>query len=112
MFYIQGFGIPGAVLGVGVLVERGFSGFSGLSGLSGLPSFTPGAQVGSAIFYTRGTCGSKPVTVASRQGLHIRGWIRSSVRSRGRVPLRVASLESEVTQRWIPARSPSFGAVI
>ena len=50
MFYIQGCGIPGAVLGVGVLVERGFSGLSGLSGLLGLPSFTPGAQVGSAIF--------------------------------------------------------------
>ena len=40
------------LLGVGVLVERGFSGLSGLSGLLGLPSFTPGAQVGSAIFFT------------------------------------------------------------
>ena len=32
--FIQGCGIPGVVLGVGVLVERGFSGLSGLSGLS------------------------------------------------------------------------------
>ena len=41
----------------------------------------PGHRSGLPFFYTRGTGGSKPVTVASRQGLHIRGWIRSSVRS-------------------------------
>ena len=114
MFYIQGCGIPGAVLGVGVFVERGFS---GLSGLSGLPSFAPGAQVGSAIFYTRGTGGSKPVTVASRPGLHIRGWIRSSVRSsaqrqRRLLPRKGAASGGLARERGVPKMDSRSLAVV
>ena len=127
MFYIQGCGIPGAVLGIGVLVERGFSGLSGLSGVSGLPSFTPGAQARSAIFLHprhRWIEAGSPLPLCRDDSLAVRYSHQrmdqvlcpvlcpTAEAPPPKEGAGVISLESEATRRLIPVRPPSFGALI